>query len=481
VLTKREYSSLLFAISEELDIPDQLHEEATLRYEEVGTWLATEDSSLSQYSPDIYPQGSFRSGTVVRPIDPECDYDIYLVCVLEKEKTSTTQSELKAMVGHRLRENGDYARRLSPSRRAWNLNFPKQFHMDVLPCIPNEEMDPNGILLTDTDLRNWQKSNPIDYSDWFYDSMKTQINEFKESLAKSLSLNVEEVPDWQVKTPLQRATQILKRHRDMRFIDDAENRPISIILTTLAARAYKGEGDVFDSLLRIVTDMPNYIECRSGRWWVQNPVEPDENFADKWNEKTERRDAFLQWLRSVRDDLTIAASQFSIDSAAHALKPMLESRTVDQARGRLLKLSQSQTTFPGKPVVPGIIQAPHSQAPYWPVRQLYKASVGGSLHYQKNGRRISELAMRKVAKNIWIKFTVETNAPRPYSVYWKVVNTGAEADAKNQLRGNIFEGSPGTNVQWETTAYSGTHWVEAYIIKDSFLVASSPRKYVLIR
>ncbi|MDG7001910.1 MAG: nucleotidyltransferase [Nitrososphaerota archaeon] len=481
MLTKTAYSSLLTAISQELDIPDHLHEEATLKYEEVGTWLAHEQSSLAKYSPDIYPQGSFRLGTVVRPIDPECDYDIDLVCVIEKGKESTTQADLKKLVGDRLREDGDYARRLSPSRRAWNLNFPKQFHMDVLPCIPNEEQDPNGILLTDTDLHNWQKSNPIDYSDWFYESMKVQVQEFRESLAKSMSLNVEEVPEWQVKTPLQRAIQILKRHRDMRFLGDAEQRPVSIILTTLAAQAYKGEGDVYDALLRVATDMPNYIQRRNDKWWVPNPVEPDENFADKWNEKPERRDAFLNWLQAVRTDFALAAQESDIDSAAYRLKRMLDGRTVDAARAKLFARSEMTVNFPGRPVMPGLVQAQHSQAPYWPTRQVYKASIKASLHYQQHGRRISELAMRKVAKNLWVKFVVETNAPRPYSVYWKVVNTGQEAAAQNQLRGSIFEGTVGSNVQWERTAYTGTHWVEAFVVKDGYLVASAARKYVLIR
>ena len=195
----QEFSSLLTAISNELDIPDELHQEAALKYEEVGIWLAAEGGSLANYAPDIYPQGSFRLGTVVRPIDTKCDYDIDLVCVIERQKASISQVELKKIIGDRLRENTDYAKRLNPSRRAWNLDFPKQFHLDVLPSIPNVEQDPNGILLTDTELKLWHKSNPIDYADWFYDSMKVQVKTFKETLAKSLSLSVEEVPDWKLR------------------------------------------------------------------------------------------------------------------------------------------------------------------------------------------------------------------------------------------------------------------------------------------
>jgi hypothetical protein len=63
-------------------------------------------------------------------------------------------------------------------------------------------------------------------------------------LAEALKANIEDVPEWRVKTPLQRAVQLLKRHRDVYFAGDYENRPISIIITTLAAHAYKNQENV---------------------------------------------------------------------------------------------------------------------------------------------------------------------------------------------------------------------------------------------
>ena len=58
--------------------------------------------------------------------------------------------------------------------------------------------------------------------------------------------SVDDVPDALIRTPLQRAIQILKRHRDMRFLEHKceEYKPISIIITTLAASAYQNETDV---------------------------------------------------------------------------------------------------------------------------------------------------------------------------------------------------------------------------------------------
>ncbi|MGB8225243.1 MAG: nucleotidyltransferase, partial [Sedimentisphaerales bacterium] len=300
-------SAILQKISDNLDIPDYAYEDATLKYEDVGEHLASEESELYSYKPEVYVQGSFRLGTMVQPYGRNDEYDIDLVCQLNIKKESVTQSELKSRVGNRLKVRHDLAAILKASRRCWILDYQEKsgmpaFHMDVLPSIHNEEQPPTGILLTDTELTRWQKSNPIAYAEWFKKKMEVVFRLRKMALAESLQASVEDVPDWRVKTPLQRCVQILKRHRDIHFENDADNKPVSIILTTLAAHAYKNEDDIFEALIGITRRMPSYIENRNGIWWVENPVENGENFADKWNEYPKRRDSFLKWLSKVEAD-----------------------------------------------------------------------------------------------------------------------------------------------------------------------------------
>src|SRR5262249_33717466 len=155
------------------------------------------------------------------------------------------------------------------------------------------ERPPSGILLPDKDLHLWQKSNPIAYADWFYDRMRVMFREKQAALAEELQASIEEVPYWQGPTPLQRPAPILKRHRDLYCENDLENRPVSIIITTLAARAYRNQPDLFEALVQCLKAMPNYIEKRGDQWWVENPVEQDENFAERWNEYPKRREAFF--------------------------------------------------------------------------------------------------------------------------------------------------------------------------------------------
>ena len=65
---------------EQLDLPPYLHAVAEQQYSQVGQFLA--DQSADGW--DVYPQGSFRLGTVVRPLAAEFDLD--MVCRLNVAK-----------------------------------------------------------------------------------------------------------------------------------------------------------------------------------------------------------------------------------------------------------------------------------------------------------------------------------------------------------------------------------------------------------
>ncbi|MEY2563336.1 MAG: hypothetical protein QOH88_1529 [Verrucomicrobiota bacterium] len=486
---REKLASILRTTADTLDIPDDVYEDATLKYEDIGAYLAAEDSDLREYDPQIYPQGSFRLGTVVQPLDGSSGYDIDLVCRLSIAKESVTQTELKDRVGRRLRKREDLAKILSPSRRCWVLDYPPEsgtprFHMDVLPTIPNVERPPTGILLTDTDLLHWQKSNPVAYAEWFKARMAVIFTEKKAALAETLMAAVEEVPDWQVKTPLQRSVQILKRHRDVYFRTREEVRPISIILTTLAAHAYRNEPDIFDALEGIAAAMPKYIEYRNGKWWVENPVDKDENFADRWNEYPERRLAFLKWLEKVKSDFKRVAAMDSVKSGLIELEESLGAETMEKVGSRLgVPLRQSLALRPAQALtVPGLADAQHAWKPSWPIVQTYTVKVNVTVHFRRGGRLLWPMADKPVRKKVWLRFATKTTAPKPYSIKWQVVNTGSEATTANQARGDFYESDePEKGVRWETTAYRGTHWVEAFVIRDGVCVARSGKIVVKVR
>lgn len=294
---RNEFRQFLQGLAESLDISETQYEAAVKHYEAVGDWLNREDSPISVHDPQIFPQGSFRLGTMIKPINDGDKYDIDLVCEMKTlSKDRVTQKQLKEMVGDRLKANERYRKMLEEGNRCWTLQYADsaRFHMDILPAIPDHDINgiaemiganlsASAILITDRNLQQWQCSNPVGYAEWFKERMRVQFNAKRMLLAESLRASVEDVPEYKVKTPLQRSIQILKRHRDIMFENDLDDRPISIIISTLAARAYNNEADLLEALQIIVSKMPSLIERdENGNAFVANPVNPLENFADKW-------------------------------------------------------------------------------------------------------------------------------------------------------------------------------------------------------
>ena len=89
----RRSADLLRLVQQELDIPEDVAAEAASEFRRVAEWLGDAASPLSPYKPDLYPQGSFRLGTPVRPVSHDGDFDIDLVCRLDIDKEQTSQAD----------------------------------------------------------------------------------------------------------------------------------------------------------------------------------------------------------------------------------------------------------------------------------------------------------------------------------------------------------------------------------------------------
>ena len=376
---ERNPSSLLEEIAAALDIPESYYAQAVKRYESIGAWLEREESVVACYSPEIYPQGSFLLGTVTKPISGAEEYDVDLVSELNLQKTQISQKTLKKLVGKEIKS---YARAnnmnssTGESRCYWTLHYVDgaRFHVDILPAIPDAESfkrlielhrytlpigSSYAIAITDNTLPNyaainpnWPSSNPKGYAEWFRSRMQTQFDAARKSFAESIQRRVEDVPEYKVKTPLQRAIQILKRHRDIWFNEnqsayDENAKPISIIITTLAAHAYNNEADLQQTLLKIITEIPCYIKYDNNDVvLIPNPVNPLENFADKWQKYPIRKACFMDWLKRARSDLTKALELNNIQSVGKLLKSCLGEQVISEGQQKFYEgTSRSVSTL----------------------------------------------------------------------------------------------------------------------------------------
>lgn len=334
---KEEFERIILALGESVDITETQYNALVKSYSAVGKYLQ-DDPELSQYEPLVSPQGSLRLGTIIQPINDGDDMDVDLVFRLKEKNPAWSQKTLKDKIGARLVGSARYKEMLDEEgRRCWTLlyrqdseHLKERYHMDILPAVANkdydeqmravlseaftiENMDKISIRITDkeregyetqTHINGWLKSNPDGYAIWF-------AYRCKDLSSKTQLIAEEIVPIGKYnpnKTPLQRIVQILKRHRDIMFKND-EDKPISIIITTLAAKAYKGEKDVLTGLVNVVEHLRDGIsKDDDGNDKVANPLNPEENFADKWIEKPRKRDNFYAWHDAVKRDINAILS-----------------------------------------------------------------------------------------------------------------------------------------------------------------------------
>ena len=97
MITTEQKKLILEHMTELLELPDSAYDKARRRYDDLGEWFDREDSTVSVTNPHIFPQGSFRLGTAIRPLDESEEYDLDLACKLQNgiSNDSYTQKELK--------------------------------------------------------------------------------------------------------------------------------------------------------------------------------------------------------------------------------------------------------------------------------------------------------------------------------------------------------------------------------------------------
>lgn len=497
----------LRAIAETLEVPDSAYEQATERYEAVGRWLCADGSPLREYNPRIYAQGSFALGTVIRPHN-RTDYDIDAVVQLDGDLRTWTPQALKGALGDRLRAHGKYTEMLGPEgRRCWTLTYASGdnepgFHMDLLASVAHGGSDLLGVAGTPTAIAitnriapsayDWRQSDPKGYAAWFKKRME---QERKRLLKANMRASIEMVPAYAVRTSLQITVQLLKRHRDVMF-EGREEAPISVIISTLAARAYKGEASLADTVVSVTKGMRAQIEWQGDRPIIRNPVRPEENFADRWDGEPQKRVAFFMWLDAVEtfvDEVERTAPEDLQRPLSIALGKSMADTAIRKYASRRGGGVRSMTD-----AVPRT--APTALAAIAPIASSLPAAWESARHRESlrwravcdgtrlrltgrvtggRGARIGPLHSGHVlAPNANLRFEAVFEERLSDSVFWQIVNTGADARSKGQLRGSFEEG---TRFKVETALYWGDHFIEAFLIRNGVCVARSGPFTVSVR
>lgn len=278
---------LLARIAQELQLDQTRLKRMESAYTAVAELLKNDDDFFNGLEIEVYAQGSKRIGTTVKPISNN-DFDLDTVLHIYDPYHNHSPDQLYNKLVKALEKDAYYKSIMEKKKRCIRLNYKGDFHMDILPaCMPNY-IDKEMIQIPEKALKNWSSGNPKGFAKWFekasISAKEPMLRKFSSSLLEA-KVDAEPLPEeLYLKTPLQRAVQLLKRYRDIYF----ENRKFqvsSIVITTLAAHLYEGENTIYGTIDNIISKINyNYNEAlKNGhRFKVLNPVNNTEDFTDSW-------------------------------------------------------------------------------------------------------------------------------------------------------------------------------------------------------
>lgn len=348
----------LLKLIEGLDIPQSLYVKAIEHYKAIASFLQGKD-----IESDIYPQGSYSLGTVVRPYtgDEEASYDLDAICEIKVNKGNTSAKEIKQMIGEALKSDGTYEKMLQQEwDKCWTLKYADAneigFSVDIVPAVEDSDVQDqsieeirigsNEVGRTQIAITNkqgntysWQKSNPKAYHEWFkklnepflmVTRQRRKLNQSREFYNCSES-TVEEIPVEQERSALQRVIQMFKYHADVYYSKGniKEYKSASIVITTLIALIAQDaspELDIFSLLSFVIDELEVYgehlilnesdfmqrynnkhvIKQVNGQWILENPLNPSENIVDAWNKQPLKATYFFKWITQLKEDFIVS-------------------------------------------------------------------------------------------------------------------------------------------------------------------------------
>lgn len=285
-------NDMLDRIVERIQLTETQHNRATKVYEKVGRWLDEPDSGLRPYEPRIYPQGSMLLQTTVRPMGEDgeaAEYDIDLVCQLNVDANTTHANALYNSIRDRLKEHEEYGELVKEKGRCLRLGFEDdRMHLDVIPAAPDDRADSaTGILIPDKQTwtqrkpprDTYKETDPTGFAEWF-DALCVVRETSGRSMAQASMDPAPRREPVYAKAPLRKIVQLIKHRRNQEFLGEKE-MPSSILITTMAARAYRGQADLAIGLVDVLGAMDHDIKSANPhRVTVPNPTNEDENFAE---------------------------------------------------------------------------------------------------------------------------------------------------------------------------------------------------------
>lgn len=414
-------------------------------WNDLAEYLKVSLKAKHGYPISTWLQGSYKYGTLIKPVHPGEEYDVDLGVYFEwgkGEDIEPTAGQLRHWVQQDLIAYRDICADIRsvakpPKERCSRASYEHQFHIDTPVYHLNSDTGKRQLACL---TKGWEASDPKAFYKWFRDSRKGDERE-----------------------QVRRLIRYLKAWAALSFDDIPESRPSSIFLTVLATEAYPEIGlallfDVADddALISIIRTMHGrLIQDRR----VQNPATKGEENLNRMSD--EAWAAFLPRLDALLDVADRAAEAADEGSAAliwsEAFSFLMPLPNVDE-----VELVDERTSR-------ALMQLPEIDIVVY---------TGSGEHRRFMSSHRNQVA--GVAKGCTMVFKIANPhiVPQFATVEWTVRNKGMEADASSDL-GHRRVGLRLLHAE-ERTRYQGTHHMDC-IVRVNGQVYAARRVPVTIR
>ncbi|MCU4390352.1 nucleotidyltransferase [Acinetobacter courvalinii] len=367
---------VLMNIVQKISLTPAQYDLITDRYSNLQAILnVAEDAILKD--AHIFVQGSIGLKTTIKPA-PEAEGDMANVdadaIVLLPNAQNVDSKEVLDALTRRFEEGTRTSTPIKPLRRGIRIVYADEnpgFHIDVTPARNargNGQSAGYGNLEVPDRETGWKCSTPRDYSLWLENLAKLEIQIIRKMAGDKVlmeSATQDPLPlyeDYAENNPLRATIKLLKRHRDQWALnsESPEYRPISAVITTLAAKAYEKvykESQAqalrpIEAIIKIIAYMPQFITQVDEGFAVLNPKDSGENFAEKWNrpngEGESYREAFFVWHSQALESVLIGLND--LGNSASFENKLMESFGVPRAfiKEQIINVPDKSWTLPGR-------------------------------------------------------------------------------------------------------------------------------------
>lgn len=387
---------------------------------------------------DITLQGSYANGTAVKPVaGGEYDVDI----IVRSADSGDTADDALEDLAEVLLQHGTYKGKIKEKTPCVRVEYADDyiggFHVDLVPV--RESTDSDAPLDAPRRGKGWHPTAPDEYTTW----CANQSNEFR------------------------RTVRMMKRWRDEQ--QDVRYGVKSIVLQVLVAQHLAIADNDADRLHDTFEALHTYLSGFTTPPVVSNPVLLDENLTARWDQ--ESFDDFKKALAAAVEVSQAAVSAEDRTEAGESWRSLLGDSFPEHVAKGLSAMTVADISH-AEPV--------NTRGWYELIDRRFELAVtcAEGRNTKKMSNYPSDSRLLFAGKKLRFKATLE--GPAHAEVWWRITNTGKHARDVDGLRGDFQRAqdlrkkrSADPLTHWESTAYTGSHVVEAFAVLGDRVVAKS--------